>query len=171
MSGRRICVLGGCGGIGSGVVKACLANGDDVTVLDLKVSLTRHPPPSGVYAVEIDGSDETSVTGAFALIAERWGALDGFVNAAGFLIALRPLAQTPADEFDATLEGNVRTAFLCCKAAIKPPREGRCAEPGQSRLRARRFHPAPIWPLRGLEGGDDCAYQDAGARARAASAR
>jgi len=118
MTGRRICVLGGCGGIGSGVVRACLANGDDVAVLDLKASLTRHPTAARVYAVEIDGSDEASVTNAFALIAERWAALDGFVNAAGFLIALRPLAQTPANEFDTTIEGNVRTAFLCCKAAM-----------------------------------------------------
>ncbi len=118
MSGRRICVLGGCGGIGSGVVSACLANGDDVAGLDLKASLTRHPPAAGVYAVTIDGSDEASVTDAFTLIAERQSALDGFVNAAGFLIALRPLAQTPADEFDATIEGDVRTAFLCCKAAM-----------------------------------------------------
>jgi 3-oxoacyl-[acyl-carrier protein] reductase len=118
VSGHRICILRGCGGIVSGVVSACLANGDDVAVFDLKASLTRHPPAAGVYAVEIDGSGEASVTNAFALITERWGALDGFVNAAGFLIALRPLAQMPADEFDATIEGNVRTAFLCCKAAM-----------------------------------------------------
>ena len=78
MTERRICVLGGCGGIGRGIVSACLANGDDVVVLDLKTSLTRHPPPAGVVAVEIDGSDEASVTNAFAKVAERWAALDGF---------------------------------------------------------------------------------------------
>jgi len=118
VTGRRICVLGGCGGIGRGIVSACLADGDDVSVLDLRTSLTRHPPAAGVHAVEIDGSDEASVTNAFSIVAEQWTALDGFVNAAGFLIALRPLAQTPAQEFDTTIEGNVRTAFLCCKAAV-----------------------------------------------------
>jgi len=118
VTGRRICVLGGCGGIGRGIVSACLANGDDVSVLDLRTSLTRHPPAAGVRAIEIDGSDEASVTNAFSIVAKQWTALDGFVNAAGFLIALRPLTQTPVQEFDTTIEGNVRTAFLCCKAAM-----------------------------------------------------
>jgi NAD(P)-dependent dehydrogenase (short-subunit alcohol dehydrogenase family) len=118
MTERRICVLGGCGGIGRGIVSACLANGNDVVVLDLQSSLTRHPPPAGVFAVEIDGSAEASVTNAFAKVADRWGALDGFVNAAGFLIALQPLTRTPVHEFDSTIEGNVRTAFLCCKAGM-----------------------------------------------------
>ena len=171
MTERRICILGGCGGIGRGVVSACLANGDDVAVLDLKTSLARHPPPAGVLAVEIDGSDEASVTNAFAKVAERWTALDGFVNAAGFLIALRPLAQTPTHEFDTTIEGNVRTAFLCCKAAMTPSGKGRGAEPGQSGFRPRRLYPAQLWPLRCLEGSDHRADQDAGARTRTARAR
>ena len=118
MTGRRICILGGCGGIGRGLVSACQANDDAVAVLDLKMSLARHPTPGGVITVEIDGSDEGSVTNAFAKVTERWGALDGFVNAAGFLVALQPLTQTPVHEFDTTIEGNVRTAFLCCKAAM-----------------------------------------------------
>jgi len=118
MSGRRICILGGCGGIGRSLVAACLENGDDVAVLDLKTSLGRHPPPAAVNAIEVDGADEASIAGAFAAIGDRWPALDGFVNAAGFLIAVQPLARTPAGEFDVTIEGNLRTAFLACKAAI-----------------------------------------------------
>jgi NAD(P)-dependent dehydrogenase (short-subunit alcohol dehydrogenase family) len=55
VTGRRICILGGCGGIGRGLVSACLANDDAVAVLDLKTSLARHPPPAGIIAVEIDG--------------------------------------------------------------------------------------------------------------------
>ena len=43
---------------------------------------------------------------------------DGFVNAAGFLIAMRPLAQTPTEDFDVTLNGNLRAAFVSCKAAM-----------------------------------------------------
>jgi NAD(P)-dependent dehydrogenase (short-subunit alcohol dehydrogenase family) len=57
------------------------------------------------------------VTEAFQNIPKLWGALDGFVNAAGFLITKQDLAHTPASEFDSTIDGNLRTAFLCCKAA------------------------------------------------------
>ena len=118
MSGRRICILGGCGGIGRSLVAACLENGDDVAVLDLKTSLARHPPPAAAYAIEVDGADEASVARAFAAVSGRWPALDGFVNLAGFMIAVQPLAQTPIGDFDVTIGGNLRTAFLTCKAAM-----------------------------------------------------
>jgi NAD(P)-dependent dehydrogenase (short-subunit alcohol dehydrogenase family) len=118
MAKRRIALLGGCGGIGRALVAACLRDGDDVAVLDLKSSLARHPPPSGAHAIEIDGSVEASVISAFGSIRTLWGALDGFVNAAGFLITKQDLADTPASEFNATIDGNLRTAFLCCRAAM-----------------------------------------------------
>jgi NAD(P)-dependent dehydrogenase (short-subunit alcohol dehydrogenase family) len=127
MSGRRICILGGCGGIGRALVAACLENGDDVAVLDLKTSLARHPPPAAVFAVEVEGGDETSVARAFAAVGGRWPALDGFVNLAGFLIAVQPLAQTPIGEFDVTIAGNLRTAFLTCKAAVELLEKGESA--------------------------------------------
>jgi 3-oxoacyl-[acyl-carrier protein] reductase len=118
MTKRRIGFLGGCGGIGRSLVAASLAAGDDVAVMDLQTSLEKHPPPAGTFGVAVDGSDENSVTHAFKALGSQFGALDGFVNAAGFMIAMRPLAQTPVDEFDITIEGNLRTTFLACKAAM-----------------------------------------------------
>jgi len=118
VSKRRLCILGGCGGIGRGLVKAALAE-YEVVVLDLKSALDRHPVPAGVRGIEIDGSDETSVDRAFRAISDQWGALDGFVNAAGFLIQRRNLIDTPIEEFDTTIRGNIRTAFLAGGPAIR----------------------------------------------------
>lgn len=115
----RVAVLGGCGGIGRSLVAALLAQGDAVAVLDLAASLERHPPADGVFSIAVDGSDEASVAAAFAALDTRWGALDGFVNLAGFLIGLTPLKNVPADIFDTTVEGNLRTTFLACNAAMK----------------------------------------------------
>lgn len=92
--------------------------GYDVAVMDLKSALDRHPPPAAMRAIEIDGAEEASVDRAFTDLAAHWSALDGFVNAAGFLIARRNLVETPTDEFDATTRGNIRTAFLAGKAAM-----------------------------------------------------
>ncbi|MDO9413965.1 MAG: SDR family oxidoreductase [Pseudolabrys sp.] len=119
MSKRRICILGGCGGIGRSLVAACVENGADVAVMDLKSALERHPPPPSVMSIEIDGTDEASVTTAFGRLEASWGALDGFVNSAGFLIEKRKLADTPASEFDITMAGNLRMTFLVSKAAMK----------------------------------------------------
>lgn len=118
MSKRRLCILGGCGGIGRSLVTTAMTAGYDVAVMDLESALVRHPPPAAVLAIEIDGADETFVDRAFRALAAQWGALDGFVNAAGFLIARRNLTETPVDEFDVTTRGNIRTAFLAAKAAM-----------------------------------------------------
>ena len=118
MSRRRLCILGGCGGIGRSLVTAALAGGYEVAVLDLKAALVRHPAPTGVLAIEIDGSDENSVTQAFEALVVHWTALDGFVNAAGFMVHKHALAETSTDEFDVTTGGNLRTTFLTCKAAM-----------------------------------------------------
>jgi 3-oxoacyl-[acyl-carrier protein] reductase len=115
---RRLCILGGCGGIGRSLVASALVRGYDVAVMDLKAALERHPPPPSTVAIEVDGSDEASVARAFAAIASKWGALDGFVNAAGFLVEKHALAETSAQEFDVMIEGNLRTTFLACKAAM-----------------------------------------------------
>jgi NAD(P)-dependent dehydrogenase (short-subunit alcohol dehydrogenase family) len=118
MTKRRVCILGGCGGIGRSLVAASLAAGDNVAVMDLEAAIDRHPPGDGIITIAIDGADEASVAAAFELLAAKWGALDGFVNAAGFIIEKRKLVDTPVDEYDATMSGNLRTAFLTCKAAM-----------------------------------------------------
>ncbi len=114
----RVAVLGGCGGIGRSLVSALLAQGESVAVLDLAASLERHPPPSGVVAIPIDGSDAASVAAAFGALDAQWGALDGFVNLAGFMLGMIPLRDVPADVFDTTIDGNLRTTFLACNAAM-----------------------------------------------------
>ena len=114
----RVAVLGGCGGIGRSLVEALLAQGDRVAVMDLQASLDRHPPAAGTLAIPVDGSDEASVKAAFHIVREAWGALDGFVNLAGFMVGMKPLREVTADVFDTTIDGNLRTTFLACTAAM-----------------------------------------------------
>jgi 3-oxoacyl-[acyl-carrier protein] reductase len=46
MDRRRLCILGGCGGIGRSLVAAGIAAGYDLAVMDLATALARHPPPA-----------------------------------------------------------------------------------------------------------------------------
>ena len=121
---RRLAVLGGCGGIGRGLVAAALQEGYAVAVLDLPASIERHPVPAGVRTIEVDAADAGSVARAFGELEAGWGALDGFVNLAGFMTANRPLAETSDEAFDETLMGNLRGAFLASKAALPLLRRG-----------------------------------------------
>jgi NAD(P)-dependent dehydrogenase (short-subunit alcohol dehydrogenase family) len=112
---RRLAVLGGAGGIGRALVARAVAEGWQVSVLDLPASLARHPVPDGVRAIGVDGSDEASVAAAFARLG---GALDGFVNLAGFASPMQKLGEVETAAWDEVVMGNLRTAFLSARAAL-----------------------------------------------------
>lgn len=112
-AGRRIAVVGACGGIGAAVISALLEAECTVAALDLPASLDRAPPPPAVaFALAIDGFDPASVAAAFAAVADRWDAIDGLVIASGFAGPRQPLAETPIDAIDEVLAGNLRLTAL-----------------------------------------------------------
>lgn len=116
-AGRRIAVLGAAGGIGRALVEALRAEGCTILGLDLVASLAKGPLPEDVAEITLDATDEASVAAAFERIAEAHGALDGFVNLAGFTAARSPLAETNAASFAEVIDGNLTSTFLTAKAA------------------------------------------------------
>ena len=118
---RHVVLVGGCGGIGRALTKRAVSDGWRVTVLDLPASLERHPPPQAVSTRPVDLADPVSVASAF----DGLGALDGFVNLAGFMTKIQPLEETSLDAFDEAMTGNFRGAFLAAKAALPLLRRGR----------------------------------------------
>ncbi|MBU3738317.1 MAG: SDR family oxidoreductase [Rhodoferax sp.] len=117
-AGARVAVVGGCGGMGRALVRALIDTGVQVAVLDLPTSLAQNPPPSETMALPLDGSDAVSVQLAFDALAAHWPHLDGFVNLAGFFKGYQPLADLPVDLFDEIIAGNLRSHFLCARAAL-----------------------------------------------------
>lgn len=116
--GRRIAVVGACGGIGAAVVAALLDAGCVVAALDLPASLGRAPPPHDVTIVcPVDGRDAASVAEAFLALAAHWDGIDGLVIASGFAGARQPLAETPFDAIDEVIAGNLRLTALVLQAA------------------------------------------------------
>lgn len=110
MSGRRIALLGGAGGIGRVLAAELTKVGEIVTILDLPASLERH----AVTGIGIDVTNEVSIAEAFARLD---GPLDGFVNLAGYNVALTPLADMESSYFDEVINANFRGAFLAARAA------------------------------------------------------
>ena len=112
--GSHMVVAGGCGGIGRGVVRAALESDLRVTVLDLAASQARHPVPTGVDFHAIDAFDPASVDAAFAAV----GSFDVLVMLVGFNHALVPTEERSIDSWDEVVAGNLRAAFLICRAAV-----------------------------------------------------
>ncbi|TYC61846.1 SDR family oxidoreductase [Rhodobacterales bacterium] len=113
---KSIAVLGGAGGIGRQLVAELLDEGHRVTVLDLPASLERHEP--GTTTIGIDLLDEESIAQAMESLAAEAGAIDGFVNLAGYNARLTPLAEMATDYFDDVIAGNLRGAFLAARAVL-----------------------------------------------------
>jgi NAD(P)-dependent dehydrogenase (short-subunit alcohol dehydrogenase family) len=103
MSGRRVVVTGGGGGIGRATAARFAALGDDVLA---------------PVREECDVTDEASVKAFF----ERAGAVDVLVNNAG-MGESAPLARTTLASWRAHLDVNATGAFLCTRAAIGGMRE------------------------------------------------
>lgn len=111
---RKLAILGASGAIGRALTARARHEGWDVTALDLAATLAAYPPSEGVRAHAVDLKAPDTLTDAMAAI----GAIDGFVNLAGFMSPVRPLSDTPIDEFDDVIGGNLRGAFLAANAAL-----------------------------------------------------
>lgn len=117
-AGSYVAVAGGCGGMGRVLVNALLKTGVNVAVLDMQTSITQNPPPPEALTLAIDGSDAVSVENAFAELANQWPHLDGFVNLIGFFKGWSQVSELPVDIFDEVISGNLRSHFLCARAAL-----------------------------------------------------
>ena len=81
-------------------------------------SIGAHPVPDGVAAVPLDATREEDVASAFSAAAASLGGIDALVNLAGFANRLASFDSLSEEEWEATVSGNLRAAFLCCKAGF-----------------------------------------------------
>jgi len=118
-TGSRIAIVGGCGGIGRALVDACVALDLKVAVLDLHAAIERSPLPAEVLVAAADASDETEVGRGFASLQDAWGGLDILVFVTGIAI-IPPLKieDLPVEKWEQVLNVNLRSAFLCTRAAL-----------------------------------------------------
>ncbi|NYE24643.1 SDR family NAD(P)-dependent oxidoreductase [Pigmentiphaga litoralis] len=118
-AGSKVVIAGGCGGLGRVLVQASIDNELDVCVMDLQVSIDRHPPPSGVLSIAVDATNEESVKLAFEQLQDIWGHIDHLFFMVGFaLVPIRPLEAVSLDDWERIQAGNLRSAFLCSREAL-----------------------------------------------------
>lgn len=122
--GSRIAIVGGCGGIGRPLVRACLDLELDVAVFDLPVSMERHEPPKGARRFVLDATQPAAVSAAFGRLGEIWTGLDVLVFMVGFTITPpTALEQVTPEQWDEVLTGNLRSAWLVSRAALPMMRQ------------------------------------------------
>ncbi|SPA33131.1 Short-chain reductase protein NovJ [Cupriavidus taiwanensis] len=121
---RQVAVITGAArGIGLGIATHLAEQGMAVALLDRDAAALTDAVAGLVHAgkravgVTVDLTDSAAVNAAFAHIADAMGRIDCLVNNAGAVRDMRFLKMTD-DDWDLVIDTNLRSQFLCCRAAL-----------------------------------------------------
>jgi len=123
--GRVALVTGGSRGIGRAICRELASSGHHVVVnysaneIAATEVVTEIEEVGGkAMAVRADVSDESSVADLFAAVDESFGPPLVLVNNAG-ITRDQLVVRMAAEDFDQTIETNLRSVFLCTKTALR----------------------------------------------------
>jgi NAD(P)-dependent dehydrogenase (short-subunit alcohol dehydrogenase family) len=108
LEGRVALIGGGAGGIGQAVRQRFIDSGASVVTWDL----------SDKADERVDVTDEAAVISGIASIAAKFGKIDILVNAAGITGPDVPIEHYSLSDWRRTLDINLTSTFLCCKAVV-----------------------------------------------------
>jgi len=109
-----VLVTGAAGGIGSATVKVFAEAGWTVLAADRRAEAA--PSHASVF-IAADVSQESQVDDLFEVIGRQVDRLDALVNNAAIQLA-RPLVKMSAEEWDAVMASNLRSAYLTSRRAL-----------------------------------------------------
>jgi NAD(P)-dependent dehydrogenase (short-subunit alcohol dehydrogenase family) len=125
MAERKIAVVtGATGSLGSSVTRELLAHGIHViATYRTEGSLTALRGELGTLADQFesrraDVTDEKEVAELFDAVKQEHGRVDILVNNVGAYSGGKEIWDTPVKEWDDMMRVNLRSAFLCCRAAL-----------------------------------------------------
>ena len=111
--GRRVLVTGAASGIGEGIARRLLADGDEVLVVDREAEGLKPLADLGARTHVLDLTDSA----ARQELVARAGALDGLVNSAG-IFRLVPVEHTTEELWDEVMGVNAKAALFLTLALI-----------------------------------------------------
>ncbi len=117
LAGRVAVVTGASRGIGAAIARSWAARG-----LRLGVCARGEPALAagpGVVAERLDVTDEAALEAFVARVADRFGAIDCWVNNAGVLEPIAPLRDVSAADFRRHVDVNLTGVFLGTRAFVR----------------------------------------------------
>ena len=109
---RVVVVTGASSGIGECCARRLLELGAVVAGLDIRPS---EISGEDFRAYPVDVADDSSVLAAVDDIVQRFGRIDGLVNAAGISTNAKPFYEMTTEEFDRVISVNLRGTFVCSR--------------------------------------------------------
>lgn len=124
LKGKCIVVTGSSRGIGSAIAQDLAEAGARVTITyssspDKAQQVYKQLPGEGHLLLELNVTSSDSVDQGFKEVIDKFGQIDGLVNNAG-VTRDQLLMRMKDEDFDAVLATNLKGAFLCTRAVMRP---------------------------------------------------
>ncbi|MCC8392648.1 SDR family oxidoreductase [Paraburkholderia sp. MMS20-SJTR3] len=128
---QRVAVItGGAGGIGRAIAARLQRDGLRVALWDLderaaheaaaELAELADGAPRAALGVHVDVTDEKSVTAAMQTTVAHFGACHVLINSAGTTGPIAPVADSELAAWQRCIDVNLRSVFLCSRAAVAP---------------------------------------------------
>ena len=114
---RVVLITGAAGGLGQGLVAEFAAQGWRVAAAHHHA--TTHTATETIWPIPLDVTQRASCAETIKQLLARWGRLDALINNAG-LTADQPSWQISDEDWEKVLSVNLKGAFLCAQAAVRP---------------------------------------------------
>ena len=125
----RVAITGGTGALGTAVCEAYLKQGCQVAIpfiFDREIEGFEKEIgdlKSHVTLIRASVTDEEEVQGFFQNVLAKFGKLDMLVNVVGGYIGGIPVSDLGVGDWDAMMNLNLKSAFLCCRAILPHMKE------------------------------------------------
>lgn len=129
VEGRVAIVTGSGSGIGEGIAKMLAQNGAKVCVTDIvperveRVVGEIEAEGGTVIGVVTDVTKAGQVEAMCQRVVDEFGSLDILVNNAAIIAPEVDIDEMPDDVWDRIIETNLRSQFVCCRAAVRRMKE------------------------------------------------
>lgn len=113
-----VIVTGAGGGMGQAILKHLLEQGNIVVGLDLSVASLADRESDVLQLHDVNVLHEDKVNEVFQNIYDKYGRIDGLVNAIGIAQAATPIEDVSINEWNRLMDVNVKSLFISTKAAV-----------------------------------------------------
>ncbi|MFB6283183.1 MAG: SDR family NAD(P)-dependent oxidoreductase [Halobacteria archaeon] len=128
LSDKTAIITGASSGIGRGIAKRFDEEGANIVVADIRRGPRLDGEPTdeivdnGIY-VETDVTDVSAIEDLVEKTVDEFGSLDVIVNNAGAAPEGGTIEDVTEEDYDKTLDIDLKSVYFCCKEAVKQMKE------------------------------------------------